>query len=104
MPCRPSTCSRTKSPGAWGCPPFLFTLRVNTLQTIYLLAGVVRAAHQRAGLHVREAQRQRLVAQRRELCRGHVALDRQVLRRGLEVLAEGEDVAAHGAQVGEHLD
>jgi len=53
---------------------------------------------------VGEAERQRLGAQRRELFWRHVAHDRQVLRRGLEVLAEGEDVAAHGAQVGKHLD
>src|SRR5581483_1034675 len=68
-----------------------------------LLAGVVGAADEGAGLDVGEAEGQRLAAQGGELVGRDVALDGEVAGRGLEVLAERQDIAADGAQVAEDL-
>ena len=53
-----------------------------------LLVGVVRGTHQRADRGVAEAHRLRLAFELREHVRMHVALHRQVARRGLQVLAD----------------
>jgi hypothetical protein len=62
-----------------------------------LLPGVVARAHERAGLDVREAELLLAVAaQLGEHLRGHVAVEREVLRRRLQVLADGERVDPGG--------
>ena len=71
-----------------------------------LCPGVVRAAHQRSGLDVREAEVERGVAESCELGGRHVPLDRQMTRVGArpKVLTEGQDVAPDGAQISENTE
>ncbi len=47
-----------------------------------VLVGVVRRAHQRAGLAVAEAEAERELAEAGELVRRHEAVDRQVFLVG----------------------
>src|SRR5712691_5238567 len=61
-----------------------------------LLFGVITRAHQRPGLDVADALALAALLPRSEFVRMHPALDRQVLRRGLEVLAQRADVATDG--------
>src|SRR6185436_7768411 len=65
------------------------------------LVRVIAAAHERSRLAVAEAEGKREPAVGRELVRVDPAVDRQVLRRRLEVLAEGEDLDAGLADVGD---
>src|SRR5687768_12794215 len=67
--------------------------RQERAQGVHLLAGVVGAADEGAGLDVGEAEGDRVLPQGGELVGRDVALDGQVAGRGLQVLAERQDVA-----------
>src|SRR6266545_3436055 len=74
------------------------------LGRVALLVRAVRAAHERTREDRAEAERLALLAQPAELVRMHPAVDRRVLRRGLQVLADRHDVDAVRAQVAQRLD
>src|SRR5205807_4152036 len=69
-----------------------------------LLVGAVRRANERPREDGAEAERLALLPEPAELVRVHPAVDRRVLRRGLEILADRHDVDAVRAQVAHRLD
>src|SRR5438874_13835912 len=69
-----------------------------------VLVGVVRAAHERPGRDVVEAERVRGLLERLELVRMPVAHDGQVALRRAQVLPDGEHLDARLAQVLERRD
>src|SRR5207248_3274323 len=73
-------------------------------RSVRLLIGVVGRAHQRADRGMPEAERVRLLFVLGEDSRIHITLDRQMVRRGLQVLADRQHVDVVGAQIAHHLD
>src|SRR6202049_5350259 len=67
----------------------------------HVLVRVVAAAHQRTGLAVGEAERERVPPVGRELVRMHPARHRQVPAGRLKVLTDGDDLPAGGAGGGQ---
>src|SRR3989338_751650 len=63
--------------------------------------GVIGAPHQRAGLHVAEAELFRLRFERVKFLRGDVAIHRKLVQRRLEILPDGDDIAVVAAQIAE---
>src|SRR5439155_12799857 len=74
------------------------------LGRVALLVRPVARADEWAREHRAEADRLALLAEPAELVRVHPAVDRRVLRRGLQVLADRDDVHAVCAQVAHRLD
>src|ERR687885_3010120 len=89
------------------CPPGRKLVRdraAAALGGVPLLVRPVARADEWPGEHRPEAQRLALLAEPAELVRVHPAVDRRVLRRGLEVLADRDDVDAVRAEVAHRLD
>src|SRR5258706_1712645 len=69
-----------------------------------LLVGVVRGAHERPDGGVLEAHRRRFLPEQGENGGLDIALDRQVMRRGLQVLADGQHVDIVRAQIAHYRE
>src|SRR5688572_2867311 len=79
-------------------------LRASGFPRRNLRPRVIRAANERTGLDVPEAERARAIAERGKRLRRDEAHDRKVLARRPQILADGENVAAGAAEILEHRE